>query len=277
MSALSFDRNPIARAEFRHQRHVINTSRSGGVWILLAALMLVPSMLYGLVLFGAALLSIDLPTVDPETTFGTIVSILWVFMFVMNIALYGVVILITLGLSARSITREKDGRTWDALVLTNVSARLLVWGKWWASLRALWGDHLMVVLLRFGLLGSIMLGYVGSLPETPLPWGLAYVLPMALLVIAYTAVDAGFTAAMGVCIPLMNLPGSVTGAIAFSVRVFMIVVLAIHAGVIIFAVFWDGMTFLAIGLIGLLIYLALTVGMLRLAEFFAVRGQVSRV
>ncbi|HRF99264.1 MAG TPA: hypothetical protein PLZ51_28825, partial [Aggregatilineales bacterium] len=49
------------------------------------------------------------------------------------------------------ITRERKGQTWDVLVLTNVDARQIVLGKWWASLVALWGDHAMIGFLRVGL------------------------------------------------------------------------------------------------------------------------------
>ena len=47
-------------------------------------------------------------------------------MITMNIALYIVVILISLALSANSISREHTGKTWDILVLTNIDANTLI-------------------------------------------------------------------------------------------------------------------------------------------------------
>jgi ABC-type transport system involved in multi-copper enzyme maturation permease subunit len=37
--------NPVARAEFKHQRWVIQNSRSGGVWIVLAVALVLPAIL----------------------------------------------------------------------------------------------------------------------------------------------------------------------------------------------------------------------------------------
>ena len=53
---LSFTEGIIARAELRHQRYVINASRSGRFWIALAVLMLLPAALMSITLFFIALI-----------------------------------------------------------------------------------------------------------------------------------------------------------------------------------------------------------------------------
>ena len=63
-------------------------------------------VLYGMVMYGAVLFGFNLPSVDQYTLFGQVLSWLFVMLLTMNFALYGVVTLITLGLSAQSITRE---------------------------------------------------------------------------------------------------------------------------------------------------------------------------
>ncbi len=273
---LNFRQNPIAKAEFRHQRHVINTSRSGLIWIVLASLMLIPGMLFGLGLFGAVLLNIELPDVDQFSTTGQIVGILVAMLITMNVALYLVVILITLGLSARSITREKTGGTWDALVLTNIDARTIVLGKWWASLRALWGDHLMVALLRLGFLGMTLPFIKSQVTDIPfdLSFALAYVLPATVMIFVYTAFDAAFTAALGIAMPLSGAAGSVIGTLAIGLRIFATILLAVLAINTLrsMALGDPWLLMLGVWLVVFGVCIAIT---LRVAEFLAVRGQVS--
>ena len=74
----------------------------------------------------------------------------WLWLSIMTVAMYPVVTLITFALSANSVRREKTGHTWDYLRLTELDPQQIVIGKWWASLRALNGDHGMVMVLRLG-------------------------------------------------------------------------------------------------------------------------------
>lgn len=272
-SMLNFTENPIARAEFRHQRHVIRTSRSGRGWILLALLMLAPALATSLVLVGMGLAGLR---IDPIIYFrGDLYSQLFrlgiVALITMNIALYVVVTLVTLGLSAASITRERAHKTWDVLLLTNVDARQMVLGKWWASLRALWGDHLLVGLLRLGLVEWVMadLYRFGDLPVSRI-----HVLVLMLAVLIFTAIDAAFSAALGVAVPLSELPGAVTGPLVIGVRV-----VASAAAVWLFIVIRRSLLasgpYLAITLAGLVGFALVTWLVLRVAQFIAVRGLVS--
>lgn len=273
---LNFRQNPIAKAEFRHQRHVLNTSRSGIFWIILASIMLIPAILYGMVMYGAVLFGFNLPSVDQYTLFGQVLSWLFVMLLTMNFALYGVVTLITLGLSAQSITREKSGGTWDTLVLTNIDARTIVLGKWWASLRALWGDHFMVLLLRLGILGQVLLFIRQNAGNLPLDVsvGVALVIPATLLIIAITVLDAAFTVALGVAIPLSNAGGGLVIGAAATMRILGFIGLIYMA--------WDlggrlvnGETWFLVGVLWVIGFIIATWLSLYMAEWLAVRGQVS--
>lgn len=223
----AFTQHPITQAEFKYQRHVIDSSRAGRFWILLAFLLMIPSLLISLALTAAFFIGLPIPSVifalpdsvpPPFSTLGIGLLV------VMNIALYVVVTMVTYGLALNSISREKQGKTWDTLLLTEVSARHLVLGKWWATLRALWGDHTMVVLLRLGFTVWLITELVrlAMVSSTPILWvdtvigTPVYVLALLFLVVVYTVVDMGFTVALGVLSAVVDLPSVVvtTGAIA---------------------------------------------------------------
>lgn len=143
----------ITQAELRHQWYVLEKSRSGILWIIIAILMLLPAIFFTIYFGMIALLNLPAPQWNPSNPASTdlLINIGLISSLVMNISLYLIVILITLGLSSNSITRERKGKTWDVLLLTNVDAHQVILGKWWASLVALWGDHAMVAFIRIGM------------------------------------------------------------------------------------------------------------------------------
>lgn len=272
--------SPITRAEFRHQRYVLQTTRSGWVWIGLALLMLVPALLGSLYYVVLSLFSLPLTDTTGNPTLEGFLTMLTVLMLVMNVAQYLVVTLVTLGLSARSITREKENRTWETLLLTDIDARTLVWGKWWASLQAVWGDHAMIGLLRVGFVGWVIVAFqlVWPAPLFGLSTGIAYFLPVALIALALTAVDAGFTAALGVIAPLSDLPASSTLSIVVALRVALIAgMLALLVVIFDWIQEYGGFHYLLPGLGGLLLFGGATFALLWAGEQIAVRAQVSPV
>ncbi|MGB1285333.1 MAG: hypothetical protein ACPG7F_02270 [Aggregatilineales bacterium] len=277
--------NPVSIAEFRYQRFVIKRGKVGGLWILLAAAMVVPALITAFVLtvvmlFADPLLPIifeTLQTFDESTaqTLTGIGNLLVTSLLISNLALYPVVTLVTMSLSANSIRREKHGFTWDTLRLTEIGAWRIVTGKWRASLQALNGDHIMMTLLRSGLLAVYLLfNYVlviASTPDISAP-PMGYSLAMLILLILtliYGALDAALTAALG--IPGMlpdETAGTIMGALTMSLRI------AAGAG----AVTWTALSvhvmiyhgFAAIGLlsiIGIMTYLLLITGALLLARW----------
>jgi hypothetical protein len=275
----TFTQHPVTRAELNYQGHLIETSRSGVVWIWMAAVLLVPAAVVSVVFFLGALLNqfipggIHLLSDDTAAQLGNLGA---VHLLAMNLALYLVLTMITLGLAANSISREKRGKTWDNLLLTGVSARHIVWGKWWATLWALWGDHAMAAVLRLGvvawlvyLMGSEAL-YQPIIPFLPVI--LSYLVIGALLLVIYAVIDAAFTAALGVLTPLMPIDNAATFVLVLALRLlislapFVIPVLIFTRFENHFAAFYVAFWF------GFLVLLTiLTWGVLRLAQYLAVR------
>src|SRR5690606_35757803 len=98
--------------------------------------LLIPAFIGSLIFFISALITpfISLQILPAELN-NNLAFAAFLLLIVMNIALYAVVQLITVALGANSILREKQGRTWETLLLTNIDARQIVLGKWWATIR----------------------------------------------------------------------------------------------------------------------------------------------
>jgi hypothetical protein len=289
-----FTRNIVAQAEVRHQEFVIERSRSGRLWIVLAGIMLVPAFVASMIFFASALItpfwSLQLL---PVPTNNAIALPAFFLLIVMNVALTVVVMLITLGLGANSISREKAGRTWEILLLTGVNARQVVWGKWWATVRVLWGDHLMVALLRFGLIGWFVVRFQSQLPElgatiSPQVAQVAHLLALTTLISVYTLLDAGFTAVLGVMMPLAEWGSAITSAFVLAARVGATVLGGLwiwamaslvleHPGYSGFdlVTFSGANSYMLVGMVGLLLYALVIWGTLWLAQIVAIRGQAS--
>jgi ABC-type transport system involved in multi-copper enzyme maturation permease subunit len=201
--------NPIAQSEVHYQRFVIERSRSSRFWIVLAALLVIPSLLASVYYSVLALAMPFVPSIVTQTrdslqSVGSITgNLLVVLLVVMTIAMYSVVTLVSLGLASNSISREKSGKTWDNLRLTDIGARRIVWGKWWATLRAMLGDHIMVGVVRVGLQAWVVLLAVALDYTTP-TGGLIIFVSLLFFTLWYTALDTGLTAAFGILSALPN-------------------------------------------------------------------------
>ena len=265
MSFLALD-NPVMRAELKYQRGVISGSRSGWVWIALAVVMLVPALLAALVLIVADLGQIDLAALFAPPALNALGNIGLTSLVIMNFALYAVVTLVTLALAARSISREHNSGTWDNLLLTNMTARQIVYGKWWATLRALLGDHLLVLFLRLGFVAWLDL-------QTSNPDPVRSLLVL-LVVVAFSLADSALTVVLGI-LPPVSGRSPVVMALALGLRLFFsLAIVALSFPIGLLAHNWDPS--LVAGLIGgMLLYILTTVGMLRFAEWAAVRNLVS--
>lgn len=275
-----FTNNVVAKAEFRYQRFLIENSRSGIGWIVTAVLMLAPAILFSLLLFliggYSQWAAINQLLYHDNTTIRILMQIGSIAFVTMNVALYFVVMLITMGLSASSISREKNNHTWHVLVLTELNARQIVWGKWWASLQALWGDHILLAVLRLGVAGWLIVVYHEKLPAGVfgLPPGATAVIAMTVLIVAFTVIDAMFTTAMGIAIPLSDLPGSIILSIVAGVRVVATVAALIFANEIKNSMVHDE-PYMLLGFFGLACFGFATYAALKLAEYIAIHGSVS--
>lgn len=267
--------NPIEMAELRHQEYVIESSRSGRVWIIIASIMLIPALLTSLASFVMIVLDIPLPQGVDINEVQNIGQALWLFGFAMmltlNLAQYLVVLMISFGLATNSITREKRNKTWDTLLLTNVSARQLVMGKFWASLKALRGDHTIVALLRLGMLAYVMGEWVfAPLPPDTAPLTI-HILVVTALMLAFTALDAAFNTALGLLAVLFEAPRAVGVALFGALRVFAMGYGIWWIVVTVDTLFqWGGWRYLLSGLFGLAIFALLTVMVLWLAQIVAI-------
>src|SRR5258706_16209119 len=114
MTALTQDNNPIVWQELRHQQR---SSLRFVHFRWLGPLLLV-------LMVGAVAYSLN--WADFETRELAIYM-----MWIVNVA----VCIRALAAGANAISREHVGLTWDSLVLTGVSARRILFGKWQAALQ----------------------------------------------------------------------------------------------------------------------------------------------
>lgn len=264
--------NPVLRAELKHQQHVMNTSRSGRIWILLAMVMLIPALLTSLVFTLEAFTGLHIWALimPPEQTNGSLFVTL---LIIMNIALYVVVTLITMGLASNSISREQEGRTWESLLLTTLDVRQIVWGKWWATLHALWGDHIMIGILRVGAVSWIALVLTDVVSPDARPDLFALIVALGLTA-AYTAVDAALSAALGLITPLGGMGNSLF-MVALIGRVMVIVIVIFAVSVIANLLPESTWRITLAALAGLGLLALLTLLTLRLCEVIAVWQQAA--
>lgn len=192
--------NPVLQAELKHQQYVITTSRSGRFWIALAVLLLIPAFLSSAVFVIEALLGVNI-TRSLLGDGGR--QLLMLNLIVMNVALYVVMTLITMGLAANSISREQTGKTWETLLITALKPQQIIMGKWWATLQALWGDHIMLAVMRVGLLAFFAIEQTQILSSggSTRP-SIGFLLLGIVLMLAFTAIEEAFSAAVGLLTPL---------------------------------------------------------------------------
>jgi hypothetical protein len=263
--------NPVMHAELRHQRHVIQSSRSGWFWVVLAMLMLLPALLTTLVVIFAALFSIDLQPLFAQPPLSILGQVGLTTLIIMYFALYIVVTLVTLALAAASVSREQTAHTWESLLLTNMSARQIVQGKCWATLRALWGDHLLVLVLRLGFVTYLDL--LGSDPDFPNPFHLLTGLAVVTII---TLADSALTVILGI-LPPVSGGNPVVMTLAFALRFAVsVAVLVVTFGIGLLVHEWNPLL-VGVVIVGMSLYALVAWGMLRFAEWAAVRNLVSPV
>lgn len=262
--------NPVLKAEFNHQRFVIQQSRSGWFWILLAVLMIVPALISSVIYFGLAALDI-LPIIDFYSFLNTPHALAGLLLVLVNFSLYPVVSLITMGLAANSIRREKVNHTWGILILTEVRPAQVVFGKWWASLRALNGDQIMVVVVRIGLIGlytSVILPAYLALDGIFIPQRFYFLLLVPIVVI-HALLDSALTSALGVlaAIPEENI-GAVVASSVIITRILLAVLTVLWLGYVLWLLQSDPVSAFTWAIYGLLGTALLCVLTLALAYYF---------
>ncbi len=115
---------------------------------------------FGLLIGGSSAAALMLPhaevwavragatALDTMNTLRSIQSALTILVIVSIFADYWRVVGGAVRGASIALTREYQARTWESLILTGVSARRLVIGKWWGVLRAVWEHERKMLFIR---------------------------------------------------------------------------------------------------------------------------------
>ncbi len=309
MAALSRDLidNPIERAELSHQQRA-NTDRRcrrfpaifglglGVALISNAGLLVAPQVAP---LMGMSPLDL---TDALHGWFGTVTILMGALIMIHHLVFASA----AMQLGTTTIAREKHARTWESLLLTGVDARRIVYGKWMATMRTLWEAYRPLVILRFAVaLWMSVMGastYVMPLYSAPPLLGAILIgLATALFPLWY----AGFTVALGMLASLLTKDeisaqrvgsmlffGAMVISISLIVLAFMVSFSDIEPSLAslipaLFVTPIDGGMLALIGVVAndsaasfyylggliacIIVYAALALGLLRVAQMLAVR------
>jgi hypothetical protein len=145
----------------------------------------------------------------------------------------------TLHRSAAAITREKrDSERWESLLLTGISGREIVFGKWWATVQTMWRSYLFLAFLRAAAVLTLCNVGIGILPmveeaprSDPISVSVWSILLGVGLVSVMTLVNLPFTAACGVMSAMDAKRGA--GLARGAVARFLITVIAAFVPVVV--------------------------------------------
>ncbi len=261
------ERNPIMREEYRYQWATMLRARARTIWIIAAALLLIPALLSALAAFAGAVLRppgiipADFSLLPPETN-----TWLVLLMVTMALSMHVVLLLVLMALSSNSIIRERRGLTWEPLLLTGVDNRRLLLGKWWASVALMWGDFAMLAVIRIGLLSLLLSPVLPAVLAGSGGWRqAAYVLLGAGALLLYTLLDAAFTAALALLVTLLSPEGGTSLGVAMALRIVAAVVLTALNGFLLQALLLPSLALalLAPPLLLLTVLALLVLGLLR--------------
>jgi hypothetical protein len=132
MTAVTRPDNPIVWQELTHQRR--NAPRLVQRWWVLAPF----TVILMIVLVAATLMQVDYPTRELG------IYMIWI--------VHMATATRALAAGANAISREHVGLTWDSLVLTGVSTRQILFGKWLAVMRRVGPSMVMLGLIRLAMI-----------------------------------------------------------------------------------------------------------------------------
>lgn len=157
----------------------------------------------------------------------------------------------TLVMSANSIARERNAKSWELLLLTNATTRQIVVAKWWAVVRRQWRDYAQLAIMRIGAISFLALNFsvnfsFGQFPyfsygsQGPLtePYRttvflitISIVLLSAAIIAALTMLNLMFTAACGIVGGSISQRAALALPFGVIIRFILIIIVAILAGV----------------------------------------------
>jgi ABC-type transport system involved in multi-copper enzyme maturation permease subunit len=266
MSSLSaFDaRSPVMQAELTYQQRSSAVRRPRRLlrrflawpWKLLLALAIMSAVILLVVEPFSAAIGYDFASLPAEM--HLLASI--VLFFIPVVSLIPLTLLIhfrtqlrTLAFASNTISREKRGGTWDILLLTPVSARQIVRGKWWATVRHVWREYLLLALLRAGSIlwvtleagRYVMYSYptyrIEIRPHYYEPHPLYMLLGLGLIV-GFTLLNVLYTAAFGTLGSVFNRGGGTSLTLAIAIRTVTLIGLALGIGLLSHLIFLHGIS-----------------------------------
>ena len=268
--------NPVAEAELTHQQRSPALQKwdrwpkifSGGFIIALisnASLLFVPQI--------AALLS--LPVTDLSDLlygwFGTMIILMGALIVLHHLSFSTA----ALHLASTSIAREKQGRTWESLVLTGVDAQRIILGKWSATMRTLWQAYRPLLVLRFAV--AVWMGMSSDLVRVS-PFFTTPPLPNIFLIGSITAIFplcyAAFNVTLGLLASLL-VTGETAAYRVASLFQFISVAISLSMIALSFALPFVGIESGVVSFIPALFVTPLDGGMLALIGLIANRGEAS--
>lgn len=137
-----------------------------------------------------------------ELVLGRLQSLTALMLLFLVMANYIGVFSATMQTAAAAIVREKRAHTWESLILTNVNARDMIRGKWWGVLQTVWIAYRARLITRTAILFWLILsaGLGGliradvSLPTITLPVALITL----LIAVVFPVVNVCWIAAVGI-------------------------------------------------------------------------------
>jgi hypothetical protein len=226
MTALRQLDNPILWQEITHQE------RSAPRWMRWEQLAGILVALLTVIFLGSTLNS-------PEGYPTTLIMLYCVWLIHMMTAIRAIVA------GSNAISREHVGATWDALMLTGVSARKVMFGKWRAALYRVRGWMLLLGIVRLASLpiyilaltrtyawymcgGSTSYGsvaYCGVYPTdfSWVPWAAALSVAMTVIL---TVLEVMCCTALGLATSAITRRGSLAAIVAIIIRFFPVMLFA---------------------------------------------------
>lgn len=158
-AVLDLRRNPIAWAEYLHLRRMQKVSRRWARWLSRASRVTAVILAALVILCAPFIYRLPPDYLVPDSLPMRGVAFAVLMLVVLSLGHYGATLRRLNSGCVESIARERTGRTWESLLLTNIDSRQLVLGKWWGAFCVVWRDVLLVSVLR----GASILGIASIL------------------------------------------------------------------------------------------------------------------
>lgn len=207
----------IANAERLHQQRAVKRSSRAirSLRLLLFILVLFFAVSTILVQFLISLKVIDISNIlsrlSPQNREIVNVYLYWIPLAVLlpvTLVWHFRLLVRVLSLSAHTIVREYTTGAWETLILTHVTARNIVLGKWWAIVRCWFREYLILAVLRISVIlwfGLVYSNYVRDFTTNRLgfrPPNFRVTMPellmLCLSILLFTLINLPCTAAFGV-------------------------------------------------------------------------------